>query len=94
MQASEGSQQNLDRLRSPASTFDLAFIQGGFGYLGNAAGRSGLSRVETLVNVDIEPVWIFSKTRDIESLLDLQGLRVAVGPNGSVSRHHGAQPLP
>ena len=87
VQASEGSQQNLDRLRSPASTFDLAFIQGGFGYLGNAAGRSGLSRVETLVNVDIEPVWIFSKTRDIESLLDLQGLRVAIGPNGSGSRH-------
>lgn len=86
IQTTAGSQDNLDRLRRPASPSDLAFVQGGFGYLGSSFEGRGRSRIETLANVDIEPVWIFSRNRDIDSLNQLQGLRFAVGPQGSGSR--------
>ena len=83
---SAGSQQNLDRLRSAEPSSDLAFMQGGFGYLGNPFGSSERSRIETLANVNIEPVWLFSRNREIESLGQLSGLRLAIGPEGSGSR--------
>jgi TRAP-type uncharacterized transport system substrate-binding protein len=90
---SAGSQENLDRLRQPAGPSDLAFMQGGFGYLGSSFEGRGRSRVETLANVDIEPVWIFSRYREIDSLNQLQGLRLALGPNGSGSRKVGLRLL-
>ncbi|RZI97294.1 MAG: C4-dicarboxylate ABC transporter substrate-binding protein, partial [Haliea sp.] len=83
---SAGSQQNLDRLRTPAQTADLAFVQGGFGYLGATFEGRDRSRVETLANVNIEPVWLFARGREIDTVSQLQGLRVAVGPEGSGSR--------
>lgn len=73
VQISEGSQENLERLRSTPATSDLALMQGGFGQLGSAIGKRERSRIETLANVNIEagkvqalaviglePVWIFS----------------------------------
>jgi uncharacterized protein len=86
IQTSEGSQENLERLRSASSPSDLALMQGGFGYLGAAAEKRELSRVETLANVNVEAVWIFSINRSISSLNQLQGLKVAVGPERSGSR--------
>jgi uncharacterized protein len=86
VQTSDGSQDNLDRLRRPAHPSDLAFVQGGYGYLGSAFEGRGRSHVETLANVDIEPVWIFTRNREIDSLSQLQGLRLALGPAGSGSR--------
>ncbi|MDO9403433.1 MAG: TAXI family TRAP transporter solute-binding subunit [Polaromonas sp.] len=83
---SAGSQQNLDRLRTPAQTADLAFIQGGFGYLGSTFEGRDRSRVQTLANVNIEPLWLFARQREIDTLHQLQGLRVAIGPEGSGSR--------
>ena len=85
VRASEGSQQNMVRLRQADSPADLAFIQGGFGYLGSSFDRRDRSRIETLANVDVEAVWIFTRNRDIESLTELRGLRVAFGPEGSGS---------
>ena len=86
VQTSEGSQENLERLRSTSGPSDLALMQGGFGYLGAAAEKRELSRVETLANVNIEAVWIFSVNRTITSLDQLNGLKIAVGPEGSGSR--------
>jgi uncharacterized protein len=86
VQTSEGSQENLERLRSTSAPSDLALMQGGFGYLGAVAEKRELSRVETLTNVNIEAVWIFSVNRTITSLDQLQGLKVAVGPERSGSR--------
>lgn len=86
IQASAGSQQNQSRLRDETNPSDLAFMQGGFGYLGNSIEQRDRSRIETLANVDVEVVWIFSRYRDIESLNQLQGLRFAIGPEGSGSR--------
>jgi TRAP-type uncharacterized transport system substrate-binding protein len=86
IQTSAGSQQNLERLRRAGTPVDLALMQGGFGYLGTSMERRDRSRVETLVNVDVEPVWIFTRGREIDSLNQLQGLRVATGPEGSGTR--------
>lgn len=86
IQTSEGSQENLERLRSPSAVFDLALMQGGFGYLGTATEKRDRSRIETLANVNTEAVWIFSRNRSITSLQQLLGLRVAVGAERSGSR--------
>ncbi|MES2398578.1 MAG: TAXI family TRAP transporter solute-binding subunit [Pseudomonadota bacterium] len=87
IQPSAGSEQNLERLRQAQFPSDLAFIQGGFGYLGTSVERRGRRRVQTLANVDVEAVWIFTRNREIESLAQLQGLRVGIGPEGSGSRN-------
>lgn len=86
VQPSEGSQQNQQRLRQATQPSDLAFMQGGFGYLGSSLERLGRSRIQTLANVDSEAVWIFTRNREIDSLAQLQGMRFAVGPEGSGSR--------
>ena len=86
VQTSAGSQQNLERLRQKEQPSDLAFMQGGFGYLGASLDRRDRSRVETLANVDVEAVWLFTRNRDMDALQQLQGLRVAVGPEGSGTR--------
>jgi uncharacterized protein len=87
IQTSAGSQQNLEMLRNADRRTDLAFVQGGFGYLGASSETRDRSEVETLANVDVEPLWLFSRHHDIDSLNQLQGLRVAIGPQGSGSRN-------
>lgn len=86
VQTSEGSQQNLERLSARENPTDLAFMQGGFGYLGTSGGRRERSRIETLANVDIEGAWLFTRNRAITSLSQLKGLRIAVGPARGGSR--------
>jgi TRAP transporter TAXI family solute receptor len=86
IQTSAGSQQNLERLRRASAPADLAFMQGGFGYLSASLERRDQSRIETLANVDVEAVWLFTRDHQIDSLQQLQGLRVAIGPEGSGTR--------
>ena len=86
VQVSEGSQQNIERLTATQNPSDLAFMQGGFGYLGTSGDRRERSRIETLANVSIEGAWLFTRGRTIASLADLKGLRIAVGPDGGGSR--------
>lgn len=86
IRTSAGSQQNIDRLHDAARPADLAFLQAGFGYLGTSLDRRERSRVETLANVDIEPLWIFTRDRNMDALAQWRGLRVAIGPPGSGSR--------
>ena len=82
---SEGSDQNLQRLRGGAEpAVDLAFVQGGSGYVG--LERNGGARVETIARVDIEPMWIFSRLAGLDALQQLQGLRISLGPRGSGGR--------
>ena len=83
---SDGSQQNLERLRAEQNPSDLAFMQGGFGYLGTSTERRERSKIETLANVDIEGVWLFTRARTITSLSQLKGLRLSAGRSGSGSR--------
>ena len=86
IQTSAGSQQNLERLRQREAPSDLAFVQGGFGYLSLAMDFTNSPHVQTLVNVDVEPLWLFTRLPQLATLTQLQGLRVAIGPEGSGSR--------
>jgi len=84
---SDGAGQNLARLRGAESPVaDLAFMQGGVGHPGSSADRGTGTAVVTLAMVDIEPVWIFSRHSHLDSLQQLQGQRVSLGPPGSGTR--------
>ena len=82
---SEGAAQNLERLRGTASPqADLAFVQGGMGY--PVALRGNGEAVQTIARVDVEPLWIFSRVPGLDSLQQLQGLRVSMDARGSGTR--------
>ncbi len=81
---SAGSGENLSRLRSVERLADIAFVQGGYA-LSEATGVNSAA-VQTLANVDIEPIWVFSRFKDVDSLLRLQGTKVSIGQQGSGSR--------
>lgn len=81
---SDGSVQNLQRLRGGSPQADMAFVQGGIG-LPQGERDTGI-RLETLAKVDIEPLWIFSRLFYVDSLQQLQGMRVSLGPAGSGTR--------
>ncbi|TWO69012.1 hypothetical protein FN976_19930 [Caenimonas sedimenti] len=82
--SSGGAEENLRRLRGQAAPeAQLAFVQGGVSSAGSAEARS---RVQTIARVDVEPLWIFSRVAGLDSLQQLQGLRVSLGPDGSGTR--------
>ncbi len=83
---SAGSAQNIERLRDINDSAQIGFVQGGFGVLDRALPSEGRTNIQTIANVDIEPVWIFSRLKDIDSLQQLQGMRVSIGQQGSGSR--------
>ncbi len=83
---SAGSAQNIERLRDTGNSAVIGFVQGGFGQLDRAQPSENRTNIQTVANVDIEPVWIFSRTREIDSLQQLQGMRVSIGQQGSGSR--------
>ena len=82
----EGSIDNLARL--DAGAVDIAFVQSGL------ADAGTYPEFEGLASLYYEPLWIFS-TREPrpERIVDLKGLRVAVGPEGSGTRRVALQLL-
>jgi uncharacterized protein len=80
---SAGSLENLQRLSAKPAQADLAFLQGGTGRLLDRDAGKGLL---TIANIDVEPVWIFSRNDSLDSLAALNGKRVSIGPVGSGSR--------
>ncbi len=81
---SAGAGENLQRLKDPSASVQMAFMQGG--YASSESNESLGAGIETIAQVDIEPVWVFSRFKDVDSLLRLQGSRVAIGQSGSGSR--------
>jgi TRAP-type uncharacterized transport system substrate-binding protein len=82
---SEGAEMNLQRLRGTAQPqTDLAFVQGGMG--ASAVDRASGVRLETIARIDNETLWIFSRVPGLDSLEQLQGSRVSLGPRGSGTR--------
>ncbi|MDZ4290653.1 MAG: TAXI family TRAP transporter solute-binding subunit [Hydrogenophaga sp.] len=87
VQLSAGSPQNLERLQARPATADLALVQGGFGWSSAVGPDVPKAPVQTLANVDIEALWLFSQGAPLTTLDQLGGLRVAAGPEGSGHRN-------
>ena len=80
LKRSEGSFENLERLKDPDSGVDLAFVQSGSTDLANAE-REGLISLGSLF---VEPVWIFYRSDvKLRRLRDMRGLKINVGPAGT-----------
>ena len=79
---SAGPIDNLKRLNDRRSGVMVAFVQGGL------TSESQSPDLESLGTVFYEPLWFFLR-REIELRRpdDLRGKRVAVGPEGSSTRH-------
>jgi uncharacterized protein len=90
---SVGSAQNIERLRDTQHPAQVGFVQGGFGQLERAQASKNQTGIQILANVDIEPIWIFSRIVGLDSLPQLQGLRVSIGAPGSGSRVMATQLL-
>jgi uncharacterized protein len=90
---SAGSAQNIERLRDTQHPAQVGFVQGGFGQLDRVKAGENHTNIQILANVDIEPVWTFSRIASLDSLPQLQGLRVSIGVPGSGSRVMATQLL-
>ncbi len=91
LRATQGSAENLKLLRDPGSGVDLAFVQGGADrrYGPDENPDAGLVSLGSLF---YEPVWVFYREdaqrrllqdRPFDSLSQLPGWRINVGPQGS-----------
>jgi TRAP transporter TAXI family solute receptor len=79
---SGGPIDNLKRLNDPRSGVMVAFVQGG---LTNEAQSPNL---ESLGTVFYEPFWFFlHRGIELQRPDDLRGKKVAIGPEGSATRH-------
>jgi uncharacterized protein len=83
---SAGSSQNIERLREIKNPAQIGFVQGGFGQLDRAQASVRRANIQTIANVDVEPIWIFTRNKDIDSLQQLQGMRVSIGRPGGGTR--------
>ena len=88
VRATTGSVENFRLLAEEDSTVDIAFVQDGV-----ATSEEG-PYLESLGAMYFEPVWVFYRaSADLERLGDLQGLRLAIGPEGSGTRKLARQLL-
>jgi TRAP transporter TAXI family solute receptor len=79
---SEGPIDNLKRLNDPRSGVMVAFAQGGL------TSQSQSPNLESLGTVFYEPFWFFlHRGIELQRPDDLRGKKVAIGPEGSETRH-------
>lgn len=76
---SQGSLENLQRLAAPSFKVDIGFVQGG---VTNAA----TDKLVSLGSISYQPLLVFYRGTPMESLSDLTGKRLAIGPVGSGTR--------
>ena len=82
VRTSAGSLDNVQRLKDPKSGIDAAFLQGGI------ASTKDLPDVVSAGRISYEPLWIFHKSGEtLDRLQLLEGKRLAIGPEGSGTRH-------
>jgi hypothetical protein len=81
LKPSAGSVENFARVSDPKSGVSVALVQGGI------APAAKHDTVVSLGRMFLEPLWVFYRSTDtIDRLLQLQGKRVAIGPEGSGTR--------
>jgi len=74
-----GSMENLGLLRDPNSGVDVAIVQGGLA--ADTDREAGLAALGSLYR---EPLWAFHRAGlEVRRPADLDGLRIAIGPDGS-----------
>jgi len=76
---SHGSLENLQRLDDPMFKVDVGLVQGG---VTNATADNLVS----LGSISYQPLLVFHRGAPVESLSDLAGKRLAIGPVGSGTR--------
>ncbi len=77
-----GAVQNLRLLQDPNSGVDIAFVTGG---ISDSSHAPNLLSMGLIFN---DPIWIFySSTESLDSLPQLKGKRIAVGPEESGARY-------
>lgn len=88
LRTSAGSLENIKRLKDPASNAMVGLLQGGVANgKDDAKGKDDVELV-SLGRVFLEPLWIFYRApQPIDRLTALKGQRIAVGPDGSGTRH-------
>jgi TRAP-type uncharacterized transport system substrate-binding protein len=89
---SAGALDNLQHLRNDELAVDAGFFQGG---VDNPGQDDGLASLGALFH---EPLWVFYRVESarrptLDRLLQLKGKRIAVGANGSGTRHLALQML-
>jgi TRAP transporter TAXI family solute receptor len=83
-----GAVENLKLLQDPNSDVQIAFVTGG---LSDAKHTPGVLSLGTVYD---QPFWIFYPAKEqIDRLSQLKGKRIAVGPEGSATRHTAEQVL-
>ncbi len=76
-----GTPDNIARLLADRSEADLAIVQAG------VADREQARRLEALVRIGLEPVWLFHRAElEINRMTDLRGRRIAAGLEDSGTR--------
>ena len=76
--ASEGSEENLERLKAPTSAVDIGFVQGGQG------DPKATEALVSLGSISYQPIMVFYRgSATITRLSELAGRRVAIGAVGS-----------
>jgi TRAP transporter TAXI family solute receptor len=81
VQETAGALENFKLLQEPNSEVQIAFSTGG---ISNSAQAPHLRSMGLIFNV---PFWIFSSGQSLDSLTQLKGKRIAVGPEGSGARY-------
>ena len=83
-QPSAGAVENLARLRDREKELDVAFMQGGVAIGEDTEGLVSLG------SIYFEPLWVFySGAERLDTLAQLKGKRIAIGPEGSGTRRLG-----
>ena len=78
---SQGSLENLKRLLDPSFRVDIGFVQGG------VAGGLNIDKLVSLGSISYEPLLVFYRSvKPVDLLSQLNGKRLAIGPEGSGTR--------
>ena len=89
LKPSNGSVDNLARLKDDAAGVEAGFVQGGLGLLNLNPQLPPPEETPlfSLANLFHEPVWLFYQGRnELTTFAQLKGLRIAVGAEGSGTR--------
>lgn len=79
LQASQGSQENLQRISDPNSIIELGFVQSGSTDAEEAESKGLVS----LGSLFYEPLWVFYKgKKELTSIAQFKGKRINVGTEG------------